>query len=98
MNKKDQYFDNCELLGLGKDAETLKDVLVYKVKENDFIWVKPLERILEDNIDECKILDVFKLAAERLNYPEKDVVSYLKEFIFPDDTLRERAEMFKKEL
>ena len=33
-----------------------------------------------------------------LNYPEKDVVSYLKEFIFPDDTLRERAEMFKKEL
>ena len=45
-----------------------------------------------------KILDVFKLAAERLNYPEKDVVSYLKEFIFPDDTLRERAEMFKKEL
>ena len=45
-----------------------------------------------------KILDVFKLAAERLNYPEKDVVSYLKEFIFPDDTLRERAEMFKNEL
>ena len=39
----------------------------------------------------CKVLDVFKLAAERLNYSEKNVVSYLKEFIFPDDTLKERA-------
>ena len=68
MNKKDKYFDNCELLGLGKDAETLKDVLVYKVKENDFIWVKPLERILEDNIDECKILDVFNFLKEEFVY------------------------------
>ena len=40
-----------------------------------------------------KILDVFKLAAERLNYAEKNVVSYLKEFIFPDETLKERAKM-----
>ena len=40
-----------------------------------------------------KVLDVFKLAAERLNYAEKNVVSYLKEFIFPDDTLKERASM-----
>ena len=40
-----------------------------------------------------KILDVFKLVAERLNYAEKNVVSYLKEFIFPDETLKERAKM-----
>ena len=40
-----------------------------------------------------KILDVFKLAAERLNYAEKNVLSYLKEFIFPDETLKERAKM-----
>ena len=67
MNKKDKYFDNCELLGLGKDAETLKDVLVYKVKENDFIWVKPLE-IQEENLDECKILDVFNFLKEEFVY------------------------------
>ena len=40
-----------------------------------------------------KILDVFKLVAERLNYAQKIVVSYLKEFIFPDETLKERAKM-----
>ena len=45
-----------------------------------------------------KILDVFKLAAERLNYAENNIESYLKEFIFPDDTLKERALLFKKEI
>ena len=40
-----------------------------------------------------KVKDVFKLAAERLNYAQKNVVSYLKEFIFPDDILKERANM-----
>ena len=44
-----------------------------------------------------KILDVFKLAAERLNYAEKNVVSYLKEFIFPDETLKKRAAMKQEE-
>ena len=44
-----------------------------------------------------KILDIFKLAAERLNYSEKNVVSYLKEFIFPDDTLKKRANMFNND-
>lgn len=38
-----------------------------------------------------KILDVFKFCAERLNYANKNVVSYLKEFIFQDDTLKERS-------
>ena len=69
---------------------------------NNILSVRNFEDESQDMGINCfnfsKILDVFKLAAERLNYPEKDVVSYLKEFIFPDDTLRERAEMFKNEL
>ena len=75
-------------------------------KRNDdnknILSVKNFEDESQDMGTNCfnygKILDVFKLAAERLNYAEKNVVSYLKEFIFPDDTLRERAEMFKNEI
>ena len=42
-----------------------------------------------------KVLDVFRLAAERLNYAKDNIVSYLEEFIFSDETLKERAKMFK---
>ena len=42
-----------------------------------------------------KVLDVFRLAAERLNYAKDNIVSYLEKFIFSDETLKERAKVFK---
>jgi len=41
------------------------------------------------------IIDVFKFARKSLYFPDVPVVSYLKGFIFPDDTLRERAQNYK---
>jgi non-canonical poly(A) RNA polymerase PAPD5/7 len=41
------------------------------------------------------VIDVFKFARKSLYFPDVPVVSYLKGFIFPDDTLRERAQNYK---
>ena len=41
------------------------------------------------------VIDVFKFARKSLYFPDVPVVSYLKGFIFPDDTLRKRAENYK---
>ena len=41
------------------------------------------------------VIDVFKFARKSLYYPDVPVVSYLKGFIFLDETLRERAQKYK---
>jgi len=41
------------------------------------------------------VIDVFKFARKSLYFPDVPVVSYLKGFIFPDDTLRKRAQNYK---
>jgi len=68
-----------------------------EVESKNILSVKSFEDESLDMGINCfnygKIRDVFKLAAERLNYSEKNIVSYLKEFIFPDDILKKRANM-----
>lgn len=62
LNKRFRHFKGNEyvVIALGKDTESMNDVVVYQALYGDFdVWVRPLEMFLDTVVVDGKVVNRF---------------------------------------